>query len=112
MLIDLAPLGGLLARQMAWLAPTLAMIALGSAAAFAIRQSVAGAAAIGMVWIFEIILREWFLQDRLGRYALLIMGSNYPGHPALRGNQAALIGAAGLLLAAAWALLRRQECYI
>ena len=41
-----------------------------------------------------------------------MMGSNYPDHPALRGNQAALMGLAVLLLAAAWAMLRRQERYI
>jgi hypothetical protein len=97
---------------LAWLAPTLAMIALGSAAAFASRQSVSGAAAVGMTWIFQILMRGWFLNDRWASYALLIMGSNYPEHPALRGNQAALFAAAALLLLAAWALLRRQERYL
>lgn len=110
--IDLAPLGTFWTRQLAWLAPTLAMTAFGSAAAFAGRQSLAGAAAVGMVWIFEILMREWFLQDRWARYLLLLMGSNYPDHPALRGNQASLIGHAAILLVAAWALLRRQERYI
>ena len=110
--IDLAPLGGIFARQLAWLAPTLVMIALGCAAAFAGRQPSAGAAAVGMLWIFQLVLRGWFLEDRLGQYLLLMMGSNYPDHPALRGNQAALVGLAVLLLAACWAMLRRQERYI
>jgi hypothetical protein len=109
---DLAPLGSFPARQLAWLAPTLVMVALGSAVSFAGRQPMAGAAAIGLIWIFEIMLRGWLLQDRFARYALLMMGSNYPQHPALRGNQAALISAAALLLAAAWVLLRKQERYI
>jgi hypothetical protein len=110
--IDLSPLGSVAARQIAWLAPTLAMIALGSAVAFAGRSSTAGAAVVGMVWIFEIILRDWLLQGRVGQYLLLMMGSNYPAHPALHANQATLVGLAVLLLAAAWALLRRQERYI
>ena len=110
--IDLAPIGDLFARQLAWLAPTLATVALGASAAFANRQSMAGAAAVGTLWIFELVLRDWFLQDRLARYLLLVMGSNYPDNPALHGNQLALISLAVLLLAAAWALLRRQERYL
>jgi hypothetical protein len=65
-----------------------------------------------MIWMMQIILRDWFLQSHWGRYLLLFMGSNYPDNPALRGNQAALAALAALLLAAAWALLRRQERYI
>jgi hypothetical protein len=110
--IDLAPLGNILARQLAWFVPTLAMVSLGSAVAFANRQSVAGSAVVGMVWIIEIILRDWLLQGRLGQCLLLIMGSNYPDHPALPANQVTLTGLAILLLATAWSLLRKQERYI
>ncbi|RPJ42976.1 MAG: hypothetical protein EHM21_12150 [Chloroflexi bacterium] len=110
--IDLAPLGSFAGRQLAWLAPTLAMIALGSAVAFANRSSTAGAAVVGLVWIFEIILRDWLLSGRVGTLLLLILGSNYPDNPALRANQATLVGIAIVLLALAWALLRRQERYI
>jgi hypothetical protein len=110
--IDLSPLGGFWPRQLAWLAPTLATAALGSAAALANRNAAAGAAAVGLVWMLEIMLRGLFLQSRWARYLLLMMGSNYPDHPALRANQAVLAGLAALLLAAAWALLRRQERYI
>jgi hypothetical protein len=110
--IDLAPLGSFAARQMAWLAPTLAMVALGASVAFAGRTSTAGAAVVGMVWIFQVILRDWFLQSFVGQCLLLMMGSNYPDHPSLPANQATLIGLAIVLLAAAWALLRRQERYI
>lgn len=110
--IDLSPLGSYWPRQLAWLVPTLATVALGSAAAFANRHAAAGAAAVGLVWMLEIMLRDLFLQSRWARYLLLMMGSNYPDYPALRANQAALAGLAALLLAAAWALLRRQERYI
>lgn len=110
--IDLSPLGNLPARQLAWLAPTLAAVALATAAAFAARQSMAGAVIIGLIWIFQVVMRDWFLQNRIGRYLLLFMGSNYYDHPALHGNQAALTLLALLLFAAAWDLLRRQERYI
>lgn len=110
--VDLAPLGGFWARQLAWLAPTLAAVSLGSAVAFANRHSTGGAAAIGMIWIMQIILRDWFLESSWARYVLLLMGSNYPDNPALRGNQATLISLSVLLLLAGWALLRRQERYI
>lgn len=110
--IDLSPVGGLAARQLAWFAPTAAMIGLASAVSFANRQSMAGAVIVSMVWIFQIIARDWFLNDRVGQYLLLVMGSNYFTHPALRANQAVLVGLGALLLAAAWALLRRQERYI
>jgi len=110
--IDLAPLGDLTARQLAWLAPTLASLALGAAVSFAIRQSMAGAAITGLVWIVQILLHDWFLASSWGCYLLLFMGSNYPTHPALAGNRAVLSGLAALLLLASWALLRRQERYI
>jgi hypothetical protein len=110
--IDLAPLGGLAARQLAWLAPLLALMALGAAVAFAARQAVAGAAVTGMVWIIQIIIRDGFLQSSWAQYLLLFMGSNYPNHPALRANQAILLSLAALLLVAAWSLLRRQERYL
>ena len=108
----LSPLGSFWPRQLAWLAPTLATAALGAAVAFANRQAMGGAAVVGLVWIIQIFMREWFLQDRWARYLLLMMGSNYPDNPELRANQAALTGLAVLLLVAAWALLCRQERYI
>ncbi len=110
--VDLAPLGGFWARQLAWLAPTLATVSLGSAVAFANRHGTGGAAIIGLIWIMQVILRDWFLMSPWARYTLLLMGSNYPENPALRANQATLISLSILLLLASWALLRRQERYI
>jgi hypothetical protein len=110
--IDLSPLGGFLARQAAWAAPCLAMIALGAAAALAFRQAAAGSALIGLVWMMQVLLRDLFLQSPAARYVLIFMGSNYPQDPALRGNQAALAGLAVLLSIAAWAFLRLQERYL
>lgn len=110
--IDLSSLGSFAARQLAWLAPTLAMMAFSATITFANRQAMAGAVFTGMVWIIQLMLRDWFLQSSWAQYLLLMMGSNYPSHPALRGNQAVLTLLAVLLLASAWALLRKQERYI
>src|SRR5512133_1213782 len=110
--VDLAPLGGFWARQLAWLVPSLAAVSLGCACAFANRQGTGGAAVIGMLWIMQIILRDWFLTSPWVRYILLLMGSNYPENPALGANQLTLLSLSVLLLLASWALLRRQERYI
>ncbi len=110
--IDLSPLGGIWARQLAWLVPTLVMVALSATMAFANRQAVAGAAIVGLVWIVQLLFRELFLGSSWARYLLLLMGSNYPDNPALRTNQAVLIGLAVLLMASAWGLLRKQERYL
>jgi hypothetical protein len=109
---DLSPLGTLLARQMAWLAPTLTAMALGATVAFALRQSIAGAAITGLVWFGQLMAHDWFLSSPWACYTLLMMGSNYSDHPALAGNRVVLTGLAALLMIAAWALLRRQERYI
>lgn len=110
--VDLSPLGSFGARQLAWLVPTLTMMALSSVCSFALRQAVAGAALTGLIWFTQLIFRSWFLENRYGQYLLLMMGSNYPDHLALHGNQIVLAGLGLALLIAAWALLRRQERYI
>jgi hypothetical protein len=110
--VDLSPLGPWLLRQLAWLAPTLAMMGLGAAATFLLRQSTGGAALIGLLWLIQLIVHDWFLSSPWGQYLLLMMGSNYYEHPALRSNQAALSALAAALLFGAWQLLRREEHYL
>jgi hypothetical protein len=67
---DLSPLGTLLARQMAWLAPTLTAMALGATVAFALRQSIAGAAITGLVWFVQLMALDWFLSSPWAWYTL------------------------------------------
>jgi hypothetical protein len=109
---DLSDLGNLPARQLAWLVPSLAMMALGSAASFAFGQSTAGAMLPGLVWIFQVIARGWMETDAVARYFYLLMGSNAPQHACLRLNQASLLVTAALLLFIAWALFKKQERYL
>jgi hypothetical protein len=110
--IDLSDLGSLVERQLAWLVPTLAMIALGTAVSFALSGSTFGALFVGGVWIFEVILRGWFATNEIARYVYLFMGIHVPEHPWLHIFQASLFAITMILLWTGWLLLRKQEKYI
>jgi hypothetical protein len=109
---DFSVLGTVWDVQLAWLVPTLAMMALGSLGALAAAQTMVGALLIGVVWIVELIAREWFAAQDGWRYLLVFMGALMPDHPFLRGNQLALVLLAAVLFVAAGLLLRRQERFI
>lgn len=98
--------------QLAWLVPTLSLMALGCFIALAAAQSSVGAVLVGMVWIVELVARGWFAGHSIGRYFLVFMSSLMLDHPALRLNQITLLVLSFVLLLASWALLRRQERYI
>jgi hypothetical protein len=109
--VDFALLGDGIDLQMAWLVPTVSLMALGCAASLAGRATTTGVSAAGMVWLAELLARGWLARTE-GRYVLLFMGALMPEHPALIANRICLLGiSCGLLLASA-ALLRRQERYI
>jgi hypothetical protein len=110
--VDLAILGNLGAVQLAWLVPTLVLVALGAAGSLLAAQTMTGAFLVGIAWIVELIARGWFAANRIGRYFLIFMGALMPDHPVLSTNQASLLALAALLFVAAWALLHRQERYI
>jgi len=110
--VDFSPLGNALAVQLAWLVPTLALMALGTAGSLLAAQSMTGAFLVGIAWLVELIARGWFAASPVGRYFLVFMGALMPEHPHLLANQASLLALAVLLFAAAWALLHRQERYI
>jgi hypothetical protein len=109
--IDLSILGSAWAAQLAWLVPTLALMALGCAGALSAAQTAAGAVLVGVVWLVELVARGWFAQN-VGKYVLVFMGALMPDHPDLAANQLVLTVLAGALFLAAWWLLRRQERYI
>ncbi len=110
--IDLSALGSPAARQLAWLAPCLATLALGSACGFALAGSTAGALVVGAGWIAQLMLRDWFAADPVARYVFLFLGVRVPDSPALPGNQACLIALAALLLWTAVTLFKRRERYL
>ncbi len=110
--MDLAFLGNLAVRQLAWLIPTLGLIAVATAFSFLLAQSIAGALLVGAIWIVQTILHGWFLVTPWRRYLFLFLGAYRPGHPDLPTNQALLAGLTLALLLLAWALFRRQERYL
>lgn len=109
---DFSVLGTVWDVQLAWLVPSLALMALGSLGALLAAQTMVGALLIGVVWIVELIAREWFAAQDGWRYLLVFMSALMPDHPFLRGNQLALVLLAALLFVAAGLLLRRQERFI
>ncbi len=110
--VNLADLAGGLGLQLAWLVPTLSLMALGVTGALLAAQPMGGALLVGVLWLVEIIFRDWFALDKVGRYFLFFMRVVYPDLPWLASNEIAVAGWTALLLVAAWALLRRQERYI
>jgi hypothetical protein len=110
--IDLASYGGLLARQLLWLIPTLALISLGSVTAALTAQGTLAALVVGGVWLFEIIARDWLASDYIGRKLLFIIGYVGRGAPDLLISYVVLTGLSLALLAIAGWLLRKTERYI
>ncbi len=110
--VDLARWVDPLVFQLTWLVPSLAFLALGSVAAFAFSNCVSGAVMVGLVWIVQLIARDWFVDDRWLRYVLVFMALVAPQHPDLGANVMVLLGLAALLFGAAWALFKRQERYL
>ena len=109
--VDLSILGNWFAVQLAWLVPTLALMALGCAGALLAAQTMTGAFLVAMVWIVQLIARNWMAGNNW-KYFLVFVGALIPEHPDRLANQVVLLGLSFLLFFASWALLRRQERYI
>jgi hypothetical protein len=108
--VDLTPLGGTLAVQLAWLVPTLALVALGTAGALAGANCGTGAFLVGALWLGELLMKSWILAN--GRHLYIFMGVVEPHHPDLLRSQGVAIAAAAGLFALSVALLRRQERFL
>lgn len=98
--------------QLTWIVPSLVFLALGGAAAFAFGSCVSGAMSVGLVWIVELIARDWFLSDRWLQYVMVFMALIAPAHPNFHANLIVLLALAAGLFVAAWALLKKQERYL
>jgi hypothetical protein len=110
--VDFALVGGWGNVQLAWLVPTLALMAFGCLAAFLSAQTTIGAALTGMVWLVQLVARGWFAANKVGQYFLVFMSPLIPEHPALRANQIMLVGMSLIFLLASWMLFRKQERYL
>jgi hypothetical protein len=109
--VDFAPLGSALDLHLAWIVPTVAMIALGTFGAILGAQTMIGSFLVGLVWIIEIIIRDGMTFNNW-KYAYIFMGVFDPNHPGLMSNQIALFAVSAIFLFLAWLLLHRQERYI
>jgi hypothetical protein len=108
---DFSIFGDWIDVQLAWLLPTLALMAFGCFTALLAAQTLIGAVFAGMVWLVELVARGWFAGNG-GKYFLVFMGSLMPDHPDLAANQLSLFALSLLLLLGSWGLLQRQERYI
>ena len=109
--IDFSLLGDTLNLHLAWIVPTVAMIALGTFGAILGAQTMIGSFLVGLVWIIEIIIRDAMAFNNW-KYAYIFMGILAPEHPDLVSNQIALFGISAAFLFLTWLLLHRQERYI
>lgn len=110
--VDLSSLGNPAARQLGWLVPSLALMGLGSLTALVLVQGTGGALLVGLVWLLQILGRQWFIDSRWARYLFLFMRARYAAHPSLAANELCLTGLAVVLIAAAGWLLRKTERYL
>ena len=109
--VDFAPLGSIHNLHLAWIVPTVSMIALGTFGAILGAQTMIGSFLVGLVWIIEIIIRDGMAVNHW-KYAYIFMGILAPEHPDLVSNQTALFAASAVFLFFTWLLLHRQERYI
>jgi hypothetical protein len=109
---DFSILGSWAGVQLAWLVPTLALMALGCLGALAAAQTLTGAMLAGLVWIVELVARGWFAGSPIGQYFLVFMSPLMPDHPSLRLNQLTLLLLSVVFFLIAWRVFHRQERYL
>lgn len=109
--VDFSPLGNVLHLHLAWIVPTVALIALGTFGAILGTQTMIGSFLVGLVWIVQIIIRDNMTANNW-KYAYIFMGILDPEHPDLIGNQLALFALSAAFLFFTWLLLHKQERYI
>ncbi len=110
--IDLAPMGPIASRQLAWLVPTLTLMCVSSAVAFLSTQATTSALFTGTIWFTQLILKDWFAIKPVARNFYLFMGAHTPENPYLLINQVSLLVLSAVLLVAGAQMLKRSERYI
>jgi hypothetical protein len=96
--------------QLTWLSPLLWLLAASATAVLVLHSPSATGGLIAVVWLLQIVAAGVFLSNRWLRdihlFATTFAG---PSAPFWRSNRLVLVALAALMLAAAWALLRRPE---
>ena len=108
--VDLSPLGSIAAVQAAWFVPTLALAALALAGSLAAAQCAAGAFLAGAVWLVQLLMKGWMMQN--GPLLYLFMGVLEPQNSDLLASQGVLLTSSVAMLTVSWGLLHRQERYL
>lgn len=111
MSIDLG-LGSFWHTQWIWLVPNFSLIVVASMISLLATNSHSGFAFAGTLWIVELLLRGWFIENRVARYFLLFFGVMSPHSELLTGNQLSLLAIAAVSLLFSIMLLKKQERYI
>ncbi len=110
--ISLAPLGGIVQRQLVWFIPCMALLVFGGCASLITRSPSGGFALVGGVWIIQLVARGWFARKAVLRNILLFFGAMDPLGQLRIYNQLTLTIISLLLLAVTYLLLIQQEKYI
>jgi hypothetical protein len=110
--ISLAPLGGIIQRQLIWLVPCMTLMVFGGASSLMAESCSGGFALVGGVWIIQLLLRGWFARKPILRNILLFLGAMDPLGQLRIYNQLTLTAISLLLLAMTYLLLKQQEKYI
>lgn len=95
--------------QLTWLAPLVWCIGLGAALALALRSTVASSAILGMLWLGELLLRDYFLGNAVLQKMFLFLTIVEPRAAYWLANRLTLVGMGLVLLAGTALLLRNNE---
>ncbi len=110
--LDMSEYGNIWQQQASWIVPCLAMTLLGFVSAFATAHSTTAAMLVGMIWIVQVIARDWFLSTPAASYFFLFTGALYPKVNTVLSSQVTLLGLSLFFLVTGWLLFQRQERYI
>ncbi|MGE5620457.1 MAG: hypothetical protein ACM3US_14520 [Sphingomonadaceae bacterium] len=110
--VDIAEYGSLLTRQLIWLAPTVALVALASITATLTAQGTLGALTVGSVWLFQVLGHGWLASGEIGRKLLIFIGSIDPRAADLWLSYACLFALSAVLLVLSGWALRQTERYL
>jgi hypothetical protein len=95
--------------QLTWLAPVVWCIGLGAALALALRSTVASSAILGMLWLGELLLRDYFLGNVVLQKVFLFLTIVEPQAAYWLANRLTLVGMGLVLLVGTALLLRNNE---
>ena len=95
--------------QLTWLAPAVWCIGLGAVLALVLRSTVASSTILGMLWLGELLLRDYFLGNAALQKVFLFLTIVEPQAAYWLANRLTLVGMGLVLLVGTALLLRNNE---